>query len=267
MESVLALRGIRVERDGSRLLDGVDWSIRRGEHWALLGPNGCGKTTLLNVILTYVSPTAGSIELLGQAHGKADWRQMRKCVGLVSAFLDRALQEKDSALDIVVSGRDATWGAYGPSDGEAQDQARDLLYQLGAGAVEHRSLAQLSQGERQRVLIARALMAKPELLILDEPCSGLDPVARESFLNALSQLMQRPSPTVVMVSHHVEELPAEVSHVLLLKAGAVMKQGPKAEVLTTQALSELFSANVTLDERAGRYALTVPAGSPAPIRS
>lgn len=258
MHPVVALRGIGVVRNGIEILRDIDLDIQSGEHWALLGPNGSGKTTLLNVLLTYVSPTRGSIHLLGREHGRADWRQLRRRIGLVSAYLERELSGADTALDIVYSGHEAMWGRFGAHQPAVVERAQQLLDQVAAANVADRAFRLLSQGERQRVLVARALMADPDLLILDEPCAGLDPIARETFLTAVSATMKTAgSTTVLFVSHHIEEIPPELSHVLLLKNGTTFARGPKRELLNSATLSSLFDTQVEVREQLGRYQLNV----------
>ncbi len=203
----LRVQGL-VFRRGREILKGVDWTVGRGEHWCLLGPNGCGKTSLINLITGYDSATAGSIALGDAVFGRTDWREVRKRVGCL--YL-----------------RDAFWGP-------------------------------LSQGEKQKVLICRALMSRFEILILDEPCAGLDPVARERFLRWLQELMDgEGSPALVLVTHHVEEILGGVSHVLLMKDGLHFRAGRKEEVLTSEALSAVYGAAVVVDEEGGRYRLRV----------
>jgi len=261
MRPLLEIHGLRVERGKTRLLRGIDWKVGRGEHWAILGPNGCGKTTLLRALTGYLSPTGGHIELLGRTYGRSDWRELRLRIGIVASALQASIPPAETALETVVSGR------YGQLDLWARPTASDirgarrLLGLLGVAAIEGREWLYLSQGERQRVLIARALMSRPRLLILDEPCGGLDPVAREDFLRRLGALAARRSgPGLVLVTHHVEEIGPSFTHALLLRAGAVTRQGPKARVLTSKALSEVFGHPVRVRRGGGRLSLTLVRG-------
>jgi iron complex transport system ATP-binding protein len=203
-------------------------------------------------------PSAGEITLLGQRFGECDWRELRKRVGLVSSSVRQKMAEDEPALETVVSGKLAMidfWGRVGRSD---RVRALHLLRQLGCERLAERPWRVLSQGERQRVLIGRALMAQPELLILDEPCAGLDPAAREHFLQFLQQLGRRKdSPVLVLVTHHVEEILPAFSHVLILKSGRVLKAGRKAQVLTAAALSRAFNTRATLRKMRARYHMTV----------
>jgi iron complex transport system ATP-binding protein len=256
MSPILEVTGLRVARGRTAILRGVDWCVRRGEHWAILGPNGCGKTTLLKALLGYLSPTAGGIALLGQRYGAADWRDVRLELGIVTSALQASVPAAEPALETVVSGRYAQldlWMKVTRADAAA---ARKLLRFLGGAQLAEREWQFLSQGERQRVLIARALMARPKLLILDEPCAGLDPVAREHFLRFIGKLARRPrGPALVLVTHHVEEILPCFSHALLLRGGRVTAAGPRAATLTSKKLSAAFGAPLRLARRAGRYRL------------
>lgn len=257
MNSILSLEGISVLRNGTEILRDVDWTIRRGEHWGLLGANGSGKTTLLKVLLTYIPATRGTIRVLGETHGQSDWRLLRRRVGLVSNALESEIPGADSALDVVYSGHEAMLGRFGARNDAIADRAMGHLKSLGGAHVENRAFGLLSQGERQRVLIGRAMMAEPELLILDEPCGGLDPIARDAFLDTVSELMTRPSPAIVFVTHHVEELPLLLNHVLLLRAGRVLMQGSKEDIVTSRLLSLAYGAPVDVTNENGRYRLNV----------
>lgn len=247
MPPLLHIQNLTVERGDATLLDSVSWRFARGEHWVILGPNGCGKTSLLKSLTGYLTPSSGEIELLGQRYGESDWRDLRLHVGLVTSALQASVPPDEPALETVVSGKYAQldlWMDVTPADRRA---ALKLLRFVGAGKLPERLWGQLSQGERQRILIARALMAKPRLLILDEPCSGLDPVAREHFLGFLDRLArQKNSPSLVLVTHHVEEITPAFTHALVLRAGRVVASGPLAETLTSPALSAAFGEPVRI---------------------
>jgi iron complex transport system ATP-binding protein len=254
--ALLQVTGLVVNRGGTAILKGIDWTVRRGEHWAILGPNGSGKTSLLSALTGYLMPTAGEMTLLGQRYGESDWRELRKRVGLVSSSIRQRMVDEEPAVETVVSGKYAMidfWGSPKPAELRA---ARKLLGGLDCSYLADRPWGVLSQGERQRVLIARALMAKPDLLILDEPCAGLDPVARERFLLWLQALGQgNGRPGLVLVTHHVEEIVPALTHALLLRGGGIVAAGPVAEALTSDQLSLTFDAAVRLTRRGGRYAL------------
>lgn len=258
---VIELQGLRVERD-ALILDGIDWTVRRGEHWVLLGANGSGKTSLLSTITGYMPLTGGAIAVLGETYGRSDWRDLRKRIGIVSSSVQQMMAGHENTLDTIISGRHAMIGMWGETAKKERAQAQKILRQIEATAISDRPWRVLSQGERQRVLIGRALMARPELLILDEPCAGLDPVAREHFLQFIERLAkQRAAPTLVLVTHHVEEIMPAFSHVLVLKGGRVLASGPKMKVLTSATLSRAFGAPVKLGGHRQRYSLKVGASA------
>ena len=256
---LLEIDTLSIRRDGTQILREVDWSVRRGEHWVILGPNGSGKTSLLAALTGYFMPTSGDLTLLGQKFGESDWRKLREHIGIVSSSIRQRIPDYEPATEVVVGGKYAMidfWGTPKPAEVRA---ARKLLAGLDCAYLADREWGVLSQGERQRVLIARALMAKPELLILDEPCAGLDPVARERFLNWLDRLGQSSGrPALVLVTHHVEEIMPAFSHVLMLKDGAVAATGRMKETLTSANLSKTFATRIRLQRKLGRYTLVLP---------
>jgi len=240
------------------ILADVNWRVQRGEHWVILGANGSGKTSLLSALTGYLMPTSGEISLLGETYGESDWRELRKKIGLVSSSVRQMMAEDEPALLTVASGKYAMIDFWGqPTRGE-RIQARKLLEQVECAYLAERPWQVLSQGERQRVLIGRALMAKPRVLILDEPCAGLDPAAREHFLQFLQRLgVQKNSPTLVLVTHHVEEIMPVFSHLLVLQKGRVLAAGKKTDTLNTKNLSRAFDARMQLQRTGSRYALNV----------
>lgn len=255
---VLQIDGLRVLREQATILDRVDWRVERGQHWVVLGPNGCGKTSLLKVLLGYLTPSDGDVRVLGRKYGAYDWRELRRHLGIVSSALQASVPINEPAIATVVSGARAQldlWGDPTPSEARA---ARVQLRRAGADTLAMRAWGVLSQGERQRVLIARALMARPRLLILDEPCAGLDPVAREAFLERMERIAGEPrGPGLVLVTHHVEEITQSFSHALLLRAGRVVAAGPRDEVLTAAWLGKAFGIRVRLTRRDGRLELRI----------
>ena len=254
--NILGVRNLTIDRGDTRILDNVSWSVEPGQHWVILGANGSGKTSLLSALAGYLTPTAGDITVLGETFGASDWRELRKYIGLVSSTVRQMIPEDEDALTTVVSGRDAVIGYWGHTKTAERKAAGGLLRQVEAGHLEKRPWLVLSQGERQRVLIARALMARPRLLILDEPCAGLDPVAREHFLDFLQRLgLRRGAPALVLVTHHVEEIVPVFSHALLLRGGRVVAAGTKSRLLTGALLSRTFDSPLRIVQRAGRYAL------------
>jgi len=254
---LIDMRGIEYHR-AKPILRGIDWQVRPGEHWAVLGPNGCGKTTLLQVLLGYESPSGGGFSLLGREYGESDWRQLRPWIGWVSTAAARRLEDFELVVDAVASGRKAllnTWHEHPERD---LREARKWMERTGILHLENSVWAMLSQGERQRVLIARSLMARSRMLILDEPCAGLDPVARERFLLFLRRLLQQPdSPATVLVTHHVEEIVPEFTHVLVLRDGEVAAAGPRSKVMNSRVLSNSFQTPLKLRRSRERYILEI----------
>lgn len=257
---MLAVSGLRVRRGSVEILRDVSWRVECGQHWVILGANGSGKTSLLSVLTGYLTPTEGEVFLLGERFGHSDWRELRKHVGLVSSSVRQMMAKDEPALESVVSGKYVMIDFWGRATRADRATAMRLLRQVECAYLADRPWQVLSQGERQRVLIARALMAKPQVLILDEPCAGLDPAAREQFLQFLQRLGRgKNSPTLVLVTHHVEEIMPVFSHVLALKAGQVLAAGKKSAVLTAKLLAQAFEARVKLRRRAGRYEMIVAA--------
>jgi len=254
MRTLLDVSGLQIARDRTPILRGVDWQVRAGEHWVLLGPNGCGKTSLLRAVTGYLPPSAGELILWGRTYGRADWRELRRRVGLVASALSASIPPAEPAIETVVSGRYAQLDLWARPTRADLAAARRWLRFVGATPLAGREWQVLSQGERQRVLIARALIARPRLLILDEPCTGLDPLAREEFLRFVDQIARHPTgPALVLVTHHVEEITPAFTHALLLREGAVFAAGPKRTVLTARNLGALFGARVALRTARGRY--------------
>jgi iron complex transport system ATP-binding protein len=257
--AVIAVSKLCVERD-EVILESIDWTVEHGQHWAILGANGSGKTSLLSTLTGYLPLTAGKISVLGETYGRTDWRELRKRVGIVSSSIHQLIEGHQTPLDTIIGGRYAVIGMWGEVLPSERRQAEKILRRIEAQAIRKRPWRVLSQGERQRVVIGRALMARPQLLILDEPCAGLDPVAREHFLQFLGRLIQtRDAPTLVLVTHHVEEIIPAFSHVLLLRKGGVLAAGARSKVLTSGKLSQAFDAQVKLRHQWGRYSITVSA--------
>jgi iron complex transport system ATP-binding protein len=261
---ILEISNLRIQRDGVVILDDVNWRVARGQHWVILGANGSGKTSLLSALTGYLMPTAGEISLLGETYGESDWRELRKKIGLVSSSVRQMMADDEPAIETVASGKYAMIDFFGRVTRAEKAQALKLLRQVECEYLAERPWRVLSQGERQRVLIGRALMASPKLLILDEPCAGLDPAAREYFLQFLQQLgKNKNSPTFVLVTHHVEEIMPVFSHLLILKNGKVLAVGKKSAVLNSKNLSTAFGARMRLQQKGNRYSLTVTAKSDA----
>ena len=258
--AILDVANLRIQRGNATILDGISWRVERGQHWVILGANGSGKTSLLSVLTGYLAPTAGTISVLGETYGRADWRELRTRIGLVSSSIRQLMPPHENALNAVASGRRAMIGMWGEVGEDDSRRAAEILREVEAECLSERPWRFLSQGERQRVLIGRALMADPQLLVLDEPCAGLDPVAREHFLAFVERLLGRPdAPTLVLVTHHVEEIVAGFTHVLVLRAGKVLAAGSRETVMTSATLGRAFDAPVRLTVNGGRYSLAVGA--------
>lgn len=262
MKPILDVSGLRILRDGTVIISDISWRVERGQHWVILGANGSGKTSLLSALTGYLMPTAGEISLLGECYGRSDWRELRKKVGIVSSSVRQMMADDEPALETVASGKYAMIDFWGKLTRADRAQATRLLHSIEAGYLAERPWRVLSQGERQRVLIGRALMARPRVLILDEPCAGLDPAAREHFLHFLQRLgASKNAPTLVLVTHHVEEIMPVFSHLLMLKKGGVLASGRKADVLKSRNLSEAFGESMELQHAGGtktkRYWLKV----------
>ncbi len=256
MPAVLEFAGVTVRRGEATLLDEISWTVEEGERWVVLGPNGAGKTTLLQVAAAQIHPTAGVAGILEEVLGTVDVFELRPRIGLTSAALAERIPRSESVRDVVVS---ASYGVLGrwreDYDAMDHDRAADLLVEVGAAHLADRTFGTLSEGERKRVQIARALMTDPELLLLDEPAAGLDLGGREDLVSTLSVLATDPaSPATVLVSHHVEEIPPGFTQALLLRGGRVVAAGPMSEVITERTLSETFGMPLVLTHTAGRYA-------------
>jgi iron complex transport system ATP-binding protein len=245
-------------RNGRYILAGIDWCIGRGEHWALLGANGSGKTTLLKLINGYEWATRGAITVLGQRFGQCDIRALRKSIGWVSSSLEQRVPPRLTASRVVASGLDASIGVYRDFAPEEEARVAEALAAMNAADTAGRAFGLLSQGEQQRVIIARALVAQPRLLILDEPCAGLDPKARHAFLSDLGRLAEsQSSPTMIYVTHHIEEIRPWLTRVLALRDGKIAAMGDRGEVLTAETLGRIFGVHCDVHESNGAYHLSM----------
>jgi iron complex transport system ATP-binding protein len=253
--AVIDLADVTIVRGGATLLDKVSWSVDESERWVIIGPNGAGKTTLLQVISAQLHPTSGVAGILGEVLGTVDVFDLRPRIGLTSAALADRLPRGERVHDVVVSASYAVIGRWRERyDDLDHARADELLEQLGISSLVDRTFGTLSEGEKKRVQIARALMTDPELLLLDEPAAGLDLAGREGLVRTLSELTQdRYAPATVLVTHHVEEIPAGITHCLLLKQGSIVAAGPLTETLTADALSETFDLPLVLTSDAGRW--------------
>jgi len=251
---VIVVEGVTVRRGGTHLLRDVSWRVAADERWVVLGPNGAGKTTLLGLAAGRLHPTTGVVHVLGERLGRTDLSELRTRIGLATMTLTERIPPDETVHDVVVT---ASWSVvgrfrerYDPID---EARARALLDQVGMAPLAHRRYGTLSEGERKRTLLARALMTDPELLLLDEPAAGLDLAGREDLVGRLAQLAHDPdAPALVLVTHHVEEIPPGFTHALLLREGTVVAQGPLTEVVTGEHLSKTFGMPLRVRHEDGR---------------
>lgn len=252
--AVLAARDVSLVREGRPLLAGLSLTVRAGEHWAVLGPNGAGKSTLLRLLATYAHPTRGQIEILGRRLGRVNVFELRPQIGYVTPH--HPLNSARTVAEVILTGVTGTIEIAARWEPSAADLSRasELARLLGLSALTAQRWPQLSHGERGRTLIARALMARPGLLLLDEPATGLDIGGREQLVHSLARLREsEPALASVLVTHHLEELPASLTHALLLRDGRALAAGPAADVLTSERLSACFDYPVTVTRRGGRW--------------
>ncbi len=265
MADVVDLDRVSVSRGGATLLDEVSWQVEEGERWVVLGPNGAGKSTLLQVAATRAHPSGGRAWVLGERLGKVDVFELRPRIGLASAALAAQVPPSEAVLDVVVT---ASYGVVGrwkePYEEGDTDRGQALLEQMGAGGLAQRRFGTLSSGESARVLIARALMSDPELLLLDEPAAGLDLGGREDLVARMGVLAaDLTAPAMVLVTHHVEEVPEGITHAVLLREGRVLVAGPAEEAITSASLSETFGVRVALEREGGRLSARAVVGGGA----
>lgn len=250
------LRNITYQDRSTVVLGGVDWRVERGCHWALIGPNGSGKSTLLRVVTGEVWPQQGETRVLGELFGRTCIPELRKRIGWVSNGYQWRFPASDTGLKVVLSGIDASVGLYRSFSEAEISRAQNSLDSLGCGDLASRAYGYLSQGERQRVLLARGLVHQPELLILDEPCVGLDASAVREFLSLMDRLLSASRPlTLIYVTHHLEEIPPAVGKMLLLQKGQVFARGDKDTLMTPEILGSLYGTPCRVEEQAKRYYL------------
>jgi iron complex transport system ATP-binding protein len=262
----LRLSAVDLDRPGRRILSGVDWTVERSERWVVIGPNGSGKTTLIQLACGYLHPTRGTVDVLGARLGRVDVRRLRRRIGLVSDALAGRLPPSATVAEVVAAGArgalEPWWGE--PTAAEAE-RAADRLAALGAAHLAARELGSLSAGERQAVLVARALTADPGLLLLDEPAAGLDLGGRERLVSRLDALAADPAqPPTVLVTHHVEEIPPSFTHALVLSAGSVLAAGPLPGPLRPEVLSAAFGMALCPRCDNGRWSCVAGSGQPLP---
>jgi iron complex transport system ATP-binding protein len=258
---VFEMENVTVRRNGKEILNDVSWSVEKGQHWVILGGNGSGKTSILNVLMGYLTPTEGEVEMKGREDAinsqNQEWDDWRKRIGFVSSSISQLIDLEETALDIVLAGRHAMVNYWGDNDEKEIRAAEKVLERVNCLELRDQIWATMSQGERQRVLIGRALMApQMDMLILDEPCAGLDPVAREHFLSFIDDLTEKGTfRSLLLVTHHVEEIIPSITHALVLKEGGVIASGEKRRALNSLSLSRAFDSELKLRSRLGRYRL------------
>jgi iron complex transport system ATP-binding protein len=253
----LELRGVSYTADGQSVLDSINWTVLPGEHWAILGPNGSGKTTLLKLACGYLWPNGGG-EIRRRGELLVDLRALRKSIGWVTANLAAEIPANEKVIRTVVSGKFAQVGLLEGFGGNATEGdfriAIKLLAQIGCGHLTERPFGVLSQGEQQKVLIARARMTRPYLIFLDEPCAGMDPGARENFLASLTSLgRQKRIPALIYVTHHIEEILPLFGKTLVLRQGKIIHRGATRTVLDEKVLRELYGVRIGIIRKKGRY--------------
>lgn len=255
MSHVFQCENLSVLRDGKNILGPLNLSIDESQRWVIVGPNGAGKTTLLNVMASNIHPTSGSVNILGERLGRVDVFELRPRIGLTTNNLVAAIPEDEKVIDLVMSASYGIVGRWNESyDLWDESRAMSLITTLGVRELKERNFSTLSEGEKKRVLIARALMPNPELLLLDEPAAGLDLSGREDLLKRLEILASDPtSPATVIVTHHLEEIPQGTTHALLLAGGVVVASGEIESVLTSQNLSSAYGIDISLHREDGRY--------------
>ena len=254
-DEVLRMSGVGVRRSTAWIVRDIDWVVHSDERWVLLGPNGAGKSTLISIAATRLHPTRGSVTILGEALGMSDVFDLRPRIGLVGAGITENIPPRENVRDVVLT---ASWGITGRWREEYADsdvrRADSLLALLGISELSDRTFASLSDGERKRTQIARSLMSDPELLLLDEPAAGLDLGGREALVQRLTSMAAAPtSPTTILVTHHVEEIPPGTTHAMLLRGGTSIAQGPIAEVLTDANLTDAYGLGIIVERREGRW--------------
>ena len=253
--NVISIKNVILKKLDKLILDNITWDVSKGEHWTILGLNGSGKTSLLNILTGYQWASKGEVIVLDKLFGQTNIQELRKSIGFVSATIDDRyqLRPSDTPLEIVLSGKSATVGLYEKVSQIDIEYAEQLLTQFLISHLSYQPYYTLSQGERKRVILARAWMASPQIIILDEPCSGLDLFSREELLSTIQQLASIPNgPTLIYVTHHIEEIIPAISHTLLIRNGAIVASGRKHDILTEPLLMETFQLPVQIswqDER------------------
>lgn len=258
---LIEMQNVCLKRDNKMILEDINWEVKSGEHWAILGMNGAGKTTLLNLVCGYLYPTKGATRVFDKPFGRYPLNELRKQIGWVSmSFADKMKHHAASeGLQIVLSGKFASIGLYEQPDADAIQMAIDIMDRLGILKLKNQPFDSMSQGEKQRTLIGRALMASPKLLILDEPCAGLDFLSKEQLLSTIEQMAGDQQTTLLYVTHQIDEILPVFTHTLLLREGRTFSQGPTEKQLTSETLSDFCNTPVQVSKSNDRFFLDLRA--------
>lgn len=256
INKILDIKGLSFIAD-KPILDSINWEVNKGERWILMGANGAGKTSLISTICAYTTPSAGNLTVDGNTYSDCNWQKVREKIALVSSHIKRKIEPYESVLDVVVSGKFAMINYWGRITKNLRAEALQKLEYLKIEHIAKSLWLNISQGERQKVMLARALMLNPSVIFLDEPCAGLDPLARINFIKFLDELSNdKSNKAIILATHYVEEIPTSFTHALLLKNGKVLASGKIKDVLTSKNLSETYGAKCTLKKSKGQFKLT-----------
>lgn len=258
MKKILDIKDLCFVADKQIILKDINWSVNEGERWVLLGANGSGKTSLLSTICAYNTPSSGSMSVAGKTYSEYEWQKVRERIAIVSAHLNRQINAEELALETVVSGEFAMLNLWG---NVSKGVCSKAVAKLRDFKIEHLAASKwgtLSQGERQKVLIARAMMVNPYVVFLDEPCNGLDPIARAEFVGFMNEIsLSKKIPAMVLATHHIEEIPQSFTHALVLKDGAVLASGKIDDIINSHTLSTAYGAKVKVFKRSGKFFLKI----------
>lgn len=259
---LIEMENVFLKRDDKTIVKDVNWKVEKGQHWAILGMNGAGKTTLLNLVCGYLYPSKGTIKVFEKPFGRYPLNELRKDIGWVSLSLSEKMKHhtRNTGAEMILSGKFASIGLYEQPSKEDIKQAVEIMDQLGIKYLKNQPYESMSQGEKQRVLIGRALMASPKLLILDEPCSGLDFLSKEQLLNTVEQMAGGQETTILYVTHQIDEILPIFTHTLLLRQGEIFSQGLTEEQLTSETLSAFCDTPLTINRANDRYYLDLKTG-------
>lgn len=257
---LIDLQHVHFRRDEKTIIEDMNWKVKEGEHWAILGMNGAGKTTLLNLVCGYLYPTSGTIKVFEKQFGHYPLNKLRKEIGWVSLSLSEKMKHhsQDTGLAVILSGKFASIGLYEQPGRDEINTALQIMNQLGIEKLQNQAYESMSQGEKQRILIGRALMASPKLLVLDEPCAGLDFLSKEQLLSTVEQMAHQRKTTILYVTHQIDEILPIFTHTLLLRSGRTFSQGPTEEQITSENLSTFCNTSVRVSQSKHRYFLELP---------